>query len=64
VQTTKHGFAIGDVAQAEHNVLAPGGFFKKAAHGERGKRGRQLGSGDENDGHRVLLISDFTEAAL
>jgi hypothetical protein len=64
VHATENRCAIGDIAEAEHNVLAPGGFFEKAAHGERGKRGRQLGSSDENDGHRVLLISDFTEAGI
>jgi len=64
VDAAQYRRAIGDIAQAEHDVLAPVGFFEEAMHGEHGKRGRQLGSSDENDGHRVLLISDFTEAGI
>jgi hypothetical protein len=60
VHATEHRSAVRHVTEAQNNVFTPGGFFKKTIHGERGKRGWQLGSGNENDGHRVLLISDFT----
>jgi hypothetical protein len=36
VHAAKHRRAVSDIAQAEHNVLAPVGFFEKAMHGERG----------------------------
>jgi hypothetical protein len=42
-------------------VLTPVFLFEKAVHGELRKRGRQLGSGDKDDGHLVLLICVGTE---
>jgi hypothetical protein len=37
-------------------VFTAGGFFEKAMHGENGKWSGQLGGGDEDDRHRMLLI--------
>ncbi|MCY1427943.1 hypothetical protein D9M71_438130 [compost metagenome] len=56
MQATQYRFPIRHVAEAEHNMLAAGGFIEKTMHGEFCKRGRQLRSGNEDDGHRVLLI--------
>jgi hypothetical protein len=49
--------AIRYITQAENDVFATGFLFEEAVHFESGKRGRQLGSRDKYDGHRVLLIS-------
>ena len=49
--------AIRHVAQTEHNVFTTRGLLKEAMHGEFGKGGGYFASGNENDGHRVLLIS-------
>ncbi|MNJ44000.1 hypothetical protein D3C77_390320 [compost metagenome] len=56
MQASEHRLPIGDITQAEHNVLAARGFIEKTMHGENRKRGRQLGSGNKDDGHFVLLI--------
>jgi hypothetical protein len=49
--TAEHRGTVGDITQAQHNVLAAGGFIEKAMHGELRKRRWQLASGDKNDGH-------------
>ena len=58
MQAPQYRLAIGYITQAEHNVLAAGGFVEKTMHGERGKGGGQLGSGNKDDGHLVLLINN------
>ncbi|MNH08023.1 hypothetical protein D3C79_674280 [compost metagenome] len=56
VQASQYRLPIGYITQAEHNVLAAGGFIEKTVHGEGRKWSRQLGSGNKDDGHFVLLI--------
>jgi hypothetical protein len=57
VHPTENRGAIRHVAEAKYYVLATGFLLEEAVHFESGKRGRQLGSRDKYDGHRVLLIS-------
>ncbi|CAI8999925.1 hypothetical protein EMIT0P43_90232 [Pseudomonas jessenii] len=52
VQPAEYRGTIVEFTQAQHNVLAAGGFIEKAMHGELRKRRWQLGSGDKNDRHR------------
>ncbi|MNM71450.1 hypothetical protein D3C81_831160 [compost metagenome] len=59
MQAPQHRLPVGHITQAEHDVLAAGGFIEKTMHGEGRKGGRQLGSGNKNDGHVVLLISNL-----
>jgi hypothetical protein len=52
VQPTEYRGTVGDLTQAQHDVLATGGLIEKAVHDELRKRRWQLGSGDKNDRHR------------
>ncbi|MNY48150.1 hypothetical protein D3C86_1834600 [compost metagenome] len=56
MQATQYRIPIRHIAEAQHNVLATGGFIEKTMHGEFCKGGWQLRSRNEYDGHRVLLI--------
>jgi hypothetical protein len=57
MHTTENRGAIRYIAKGKDYVLATSFLLEKAVHFEGGKRGRQLGSRDKYDGHRVLLIS-------
>jgi hypothetical protein len=52
VQAAQYRSTVGNITQAQHNVLAAGGLIEKTVHGELCKRRWQLGSGDKNDRHR------------
>ncbi|BAO64814.1 hypothetical protein PFL02_57820 [Pseudomonas fluorescens] len=68
MQAAENRSAVGDIAQAEHHMLAAGSFIEKTMHGELRKRRRQLASSNKNDGHCCApdLYEDwrFAEAAL
>ncbi|MNN31473.1 hypothetical protein D3C81_1451620 [compost metagenome] len=64
MQATQHRQAVVDRAHGQGDMLLAGLLIEEAMHGEFAERCGQLGGGDKDNGHRMLLSWEYKGCAL